>query len=334
MIRRRVHWCLVLVPGVLLALGLMLAGCGGDAAGKGAVSVLYGGSLVQMMEEGIGPAFEARTGFDYQGEGKAAMAAANMIKDGLRAPDLYITPEASVNNSLMGSENGELLTWYITFARTEMVIGYNPAGPLAAAFEQAERGETAWYEPLLQPGLRLGRPDPDLAPLGYRALLCLDLAESELGLAGLSRQVFGATHNPAQIFPAEELSTRLEAGQLDAAFFYLTNAKPHDLPYVLLPAEINQGEPGLADVYARASYTDAEKGVTYRGAPVVYTVAILENAANPEGALAFIDFLLSAEGQGILEAGGAIPTPVLAGGNLKSVPSSVAKRVTGQIAAP
>ena len=36
------------------------------------VSVLYGGSLVQLMENQIGPAFRKASGCKYQGEGKGA----------------------------------------------------------------------------------------------------------------------------------------------------------------------------------------------------------------------------------------------------------------------
>ena len=141
----------------------------------------------------------------------------------------------------MGEKNGDLVRWYVTFAGTEVVIGYNPQSRFAADLERARLGEIPWYQVLQTPGLRIGRPDPELAPLGYRVLFAMSLAEGLYGVPGLRAQVLGPDQNEEQIFPAEELAARLEAGQLDVAFLYRATVVPIGLPYI---AASSGGEPG------------------------------------------------------------------------------------------
>ena len=59
---------------------------------KETADVLYGASLVQVFEQKLGPAFEKATGFGFQGEGKGAVAAANLMLEKQRTPDVFITP--------------------------------------------------------------------------------------------------------------------------------------------------------------------------------------------------------------------------------------------------
>src|SRR6266536_4980603 len=60
------------------------------SSGK-AVSVLYAGSLVNLMEKGIGPAFRQDTGTGYQGQGAGSVALANAIKDKTKTADVFIS---------------------------------------------------------------------------------------------------------------------------------------------------------------------------------------------------------------------------------------------------
>src|SRR6185295_12046572 len=93
----------------------------------GSVSVLYAGSLATVMENGLGPAFSKATGYEYQGEAQGSLGAARMIRDGLRRPDVFISADPSVNEKvLMGSQNGELVTWFLTLASSQLVLAYNP----------------------------------------------------------------------------------------------------------------------------------------------------------------------------------------------------------------
>jgi len=154
--------------------------------GGGVVSVLYAGSLVAVNERALGPAFQQATGYTYQGEGHGSVAAARMIKDRLRSPDIFISADPTVNaKELMGPKNRDLVVWYLTFASSSLVIAYHPKSRFRDGFEQARAGKLPWYEVLARPGVKLGRTDPNLDPKGYRTLFLFELAERWLVPRGL-----------------------------------------------------------------------------------------------------------------------------------------------------
>src|SRR5450759_2524646 len=84
-LRGRVFLRFSAMGSLILLLGILLAACGSSsgstptptAAPKSKVSVAYAGSLVNLMEKKVGPAFTQATGYPYQGEGKGSSALAN-----------------------------------------------------------------------------------------------------------------------------------------------------------------------------------------------------------------------------------------------------------------
>jgi molybdate/tungstate transport system substrate-binding protein len=238
------------------------------------VSVLFAGSLVGAMEQQIGPAFAKATGYGYQGFGAGSKAVASQIKSKLKQGDVFISASPAVNNSLYGASNGNWVTWYGTFASSPLVIGYSSSSRFASAFKSDKR----WWNVLQSSGLLLGRTDPAIDPKGQLTIQFLHRVEVAKNLPGLSQRILGATENPAQVFPEETLVGRLEAGQLDAGFFYSIEAKAADLPTV---------NPPLGTHYSAR-----------------YTITILNNAPNAAGALAFVKFLLGPQGVAILKQDG------------------------------
>ncbi len=291
-------------------------------AHKGVVSVLYAGSLVNLMEQDVGPAFSRATGYTYRGEGKGSVALAHMIKDKLRRPDIFISADPKVDDLLTGWENGNLVRWFAVIFRNEMVLAYNPKSHFAANLEQARAGKLPVYQVLEQKGFRLGRTDPKLDPKGYRTLFLFELSEPYYHQPGLTRKLLGDAENPAQIFPEEELVARLEAGQLDAGIFYRNEAAEHHLPYLTFPPELNLSQPALDAQYATATYV-SPKGTTYHGGAIVYTITIPETSRNREGAVAFVRFLLSSEGRAILETHGLPLIRPLIHGDRGAVPAGL-----------
>ena len=69
------------------------------------VNVLYAGSLVNLIEHGMGPAFDTATGNNFRGFGGGSNGLANQIKGKLRHANVFISATPNVNNMLMGSEN-------------------------------------------------------------------------------------------------------------------------------------------------------------------------------------------------------------------------------------
>ncbi len=256
------------------------------------VNVLYAGSLVNLMEHGVGPAFDAATGDTFRGFGGGSNGLANQIKGKLRHADVFISATPSVNNTLMGSANGDWVTWYITFAQSPLVIGYNPASKFAADLKSKP-----WYEVLREPGIRIGRTDAKLDPKGALTVQLLDKAEQVYKQPGLAKAVLGAPDNPEQVRPEENLVGRLQSGQIDVGFFYSTETSDLKIPAIPLPPEV--------------------------ALSAVYTVTVMRDAADPAAAAKFVDFLLSAPGTSVLKEHGLnVLTPSLTG-DASKVPASI-----------
>jgi len=309
------------------------------AAAAAPVRVLYAGSLVNVFERDVAPAFTRRTGIPVLGRAGGSTALAHLIRDGLAPADVFLSADPVVNQILAPRPGAPSVAWFLTFGSTSMVIAYAPGSRFAPALRQAvdpgpagradpalQRG--AWFRVLATPGLRLGRTDPALDPKGYRTLFVLRLAERYYHDPGLAARVLGDEENPSQIFPEEALLGRLDSGQLDAGFFYLVEAIARHLPYLTLPPALNLADPAFAAAYATATYIDPS-GVTHRGGPILYTVTIPSSARNGEGAARFVAFLLGREGRGLLAARGILGAPILAGGRSADIPASLRPLVGG-----
>jgi molybdate/tungstate transport system substrate-binding protein len=296
--RRRRFAAGLLALGVgLLAAGLWLVGAPATFA-AGPVNVLYAGSLVNLMERGIGPAFDKASGDQFRGFGGGSNGLANQIRGNLRRGDVFISANPSVNDGLMGDANGNWVSWYVVFAQSPLVIGYSPSSKFAADLKSKP-----WYQVLLEPVIRIGRTDPKLDPKGALTLTLMNAAQTFYNSPDLSQKVLGAPDNPAQVLPEETLVGRLQSGQLDIGFFYSTETADARIPAVDLPAEI---------------------------APqAVYTVTILRGAANAAGADRFVAFLLGSDGQRVMkEHGLAFQKPALTG-TADAVPQDIRALLVG-----
>lgn len=263
-----------------------------SALAAGTVNVLYAGSLVNVMEHSVAPAFTRMSGEQFRGYAGGSSKVANEIKGGLRQGDIFISANPKVDDQLMGAANGDWVRWHILFAESPLVIGYNPASRFAAEFKTKP-----WYEVLSEPGIKIGRTDPKLDPKGAFTVDLLQRAEAFYKQPGLSQKVLGDDENAAQVLPEEVLVGRFQSGELDVAFFYSTEAADAKITFVQPPAEI--------DPKAR------------------YTVAILRDAPNLAGAEQFVVFLLGADGRDLLLQHGldlVKPTP---NGDLQTMPVSI-----------
>jgi len=266
----------------LLAVALIAARAPSSRAAE-TVNVLYAGSLVNLMEHGIGPAFTAATGDTFRGYAGGSNLLANQIKGRLRQGDVFISANPRVNATLMGQANGSWVSWYVSFGKSALMIGYNSSSRFAADFRTKP-----WYEVLAEPGFRLGRTDPKLDPKGALTVKLMASAEQFYHQPGLASRVLGAPDNPSQVLPEETLVGRIQSGQIDAGFFYSTEIKDARIPSVPLPAAI---------------------------APqAVYTVTILRGAPHAGGARRFVAFLLGSKGRRLLAGHGiTLSRPTLSG---------------------
>lgn len=279
----------------LLAVPLLLLGLAGappTASAAGSVSVFYAGSLVNLMEHGLGPAFDKASGDSFQGYAGGSTKLGHEIKGKLRRGDVFISANPKVDRSLMGSANGDWVRWYISFAQSPLVIGYNPSSRFAAAFKSKP-----WYQVLMQPGIRIGRTDPKLDPKGRLTVELMQRAERVYDKPGLAQRILGTPENPKQVLPEETLIGRLQSGELDAGLFYSTETATAHIPAIDLPAAITP--------------------------KAVYTVTILRGAPHPAAAERFIAFLIGPQGRKIMQAHGLAVMKPTVSGSKSAVPATL-----------
>lgn len=277
----------------LAAGALVLAGCGGSnnsgggttttttsaasISASGKVQILYAGSLANLMEHDIGPAFAGATGAKYEGTGAGSTQLVSEIKGKVKQADVFISASTDANTGLMGAANGDWESWYATFATAPLVLGYNQSSKFAADIKTKP-----WQQVITESGFKMGTTDPKLDPKGK-------LAAQALTTAGL-------TASAAQVFPEEQLVGRLQAGQLDAGFFYTSEA-----------AEVNIPTVPLGSIKLKATYT----------------VSVLNNAPNSAGGIAFVRYLFSTTGLDAMKKHGLQLQPISVTGAKTQVPSAL-----------
>ena len=293
----------------------------GEAGGQ--VNVLYAGSLLSVMETKIGPAF-SNLGYDYRGEGHGSIQNANMIIDGQRFPDVFISVGANPINILINNNKPSLAKWYLGFASDEMVIAYNPKSPFASDFQKAKTGVVPWYHVLAKPGIKFLRTDPFLDPKGCYTVIAAKLAGILYHNSSLSPSILNGERNKDQLRPEEILLTLLEQGEADAIPAYKHEAIERGFPFISLPPQINLGNPAFANYYKQASCTTQQDGSLTYGKPIVFDITIPNTVRNNVGAIQFVKFILSKQGSIILQNDGfKTIVPLIHGGNASSIPKEV-----------
>ncbi|HZA07262.1 MAG TPA: extracellular solute-binding protein [Nitrososphaeraceae archaeon] len=301
------------------------------------VFVMYAASLTKPFEDSLGPSFEKKTGYSYMGEGRGSVQIANMIIDGQRKPDVFVSAGTNPIIMLMMNNSGNIggkqqqqqqqqqpiTQWLVKFASTEMVIAYLPTSKFHLNLDKAKKGEIPWYQVLSQPGFKFGRTDPELDPKGYYMVMAAKLANIYYKDQNIKQRIIGQDRNPTQMFPEETLTTTLETGQLDAISAYKHEAIAKGLSYITLPPQINLGDPNYSDLYKKVSYTFSTGKVVY-GEPIYFSVTIPEaTVKNLDGAVSFVTFLLSTDAHHILESQGLNYIKAIAGGKVDKIPTAV-----------
>jgi len=286
-----VRHMVVISATVLAAIGVLAApavnaGAGPSTKAKmsGTVDVLYAGSLLDLMEQRVDPAFHEATGYTVSGYSAGSTALATEISGETQVGDVFISASPAVNASLEGTANGDWVSSYKEFGYSSLVLGYNPKSKFAKDLETMP-----WYEVVDRPGFLLGRTDPATDPKGVLAVDALTgvaLSYDQPKLAPLAT-------SGSNVFEETALVGDLQAGQLDAGFFYAVEAAAAHLKTVPLVGTHLSGQ---------------------------YTVAILNRAPHEAAARAFVKFLLGAAGQKILKGNGV--TPIVPARNFRAPANS------------
>ena len=310
---------------ILLALSVIVT----VGIAKEKVVVFHAGSLSVPFAQ-MEKAFESKyPQYDVLREAAGSRACARKITDIGKPADVMASAAYKVIDNLLIPEYAKFNVQFVT---NEMAIAYTDKSKYAN-----EINEKNWTEIFLREGVKVGHSNPNLDPCGYRSILVTQLAEQYYKQAGFYEKLMGygksyknGEENRAKIIvrPKEtDLLGLIEAGAYDYLYIYKSVAQQHGLRYITLPAEVSLGDKQFSDAYKKASIqiTGKKPGtlISKKGAAMVYGITVIENKEkglprNPEGAVKFVNFVLSAEGQKIMQENGqGIISPVLITGDAK-----------------
>jgi molybdate/tungstate transport system substrate-binding protein len=278
---------------MLHALSLACCLVGASVQRQDTVIVYAAASLSAPIKAAL-DTFARRNGTVVMEEHGGSLELARRITELKRVPDVIALADQEVFTELLMPAH---VPWYIRFARNRMVVAYTGRSRGAA-----QVNANSWWKVLLRPDVLVGRSDPEIAPVGYRALLTYELAESYYKQPGLAARLKARTPPKLIRGNATELAALLEAGELDYIVDYESLARSRRLRFVPLPPEIDLGDPRQAAAYARATVRvkRGKDSVTVAGAPILYGIARPVDAPHPEWGGRFIAFLLSTDGRAIL----------------------------------
>ncbi len=298
------------IPWRVAAVSLAVAGAGSLLSGNsaphanrrshatpGTLLVMNAASITRPVRAAL-DSFAARTATRYELEPGASLEVARRITELHRTPDVVLLADPEVFPQLLMPQ---YVRWYALFARNRIVLAYT-AGSRGADRVNGEN----WRTVIAQPGVEVGRADPNTDPSGYRTLLTMQLAEDHYHERGLfSRLLAAAPERNVRPREADQVAL-LQTHELDYIWTYQNLAENDNLRFVKLPDAIDLGNPADSATYARASTRILGRRpgdtLTMRGAPILFALTIPLQAENRAIAEQFVAFLLSADGRRILRS--------------------------------
>ncbi len=272
---------------------IVLAGTGSaNAELSGKLIIFHAGSLSVPLEQ-MEKAFEAaHPGVDVLREAGGSTKMARLISEVGKPADIMASADYKVIDNNLIPKHAE---WNIRFATNQLVLTYTDKSRYAEEITPEN-----WYEILQREDVVWGHSDPNLDPCGYRSLMVLQLAERFYGVEGLYQDLL-ANRPEKNVRPKSvELVNLLKTGNMDYAWEYLSVAVQHDLKYVKLDDHINLGNYAYDSMYEQAEVkvTGKKPGtwITKKGQSCTYGVTMTRDAANPEAAVRFLEYMLDPEG--------------------------------------
>ncbi|HWJ13054.1 MAG TPA: extracellular solute-binding protein [Gemmatimonadaceae bacterium] len=250
--------------------------------------IFIAASLTKPMQPAL-DTFSARTGIVVLRESGGSLEHARKVTELQRIPDLLLLADADVFPRLLSPR---YTTWFAEFARNRMVVAYTAKSKHASDITSAN-----WYELLRGKDVEVGRTDPDAAPVGYRTVLMLQLAERHYRRPGLAKALEENAPKRNMRANAAELAALLAAGELDYIYEYQSVAESNGFRFVRLPGEIDLGDPNRAAAYHDVATTvrgsSPGTSMTVRGEPILYGMSIPTAAPHAAAARRFLEYLMT-----------------------------------------
>ena len=278
---------------LLLLMGL--AGCG-ERAGVEPLRVFHAAGLTPVLDA-VRQDCRTDLGIELLTEGSGSQEACRKLSELGRECDLVMVADSGLIATLLPRH----CSWRLDFATDEVVLGVGLRAP------NADLAGQDWTQALLAEGVRIGRVDENLGPLGYRTLLVWKLREAQ-GVPGLYDALLRRC--VMVVDDVGRLTPLLRTGELDYGFVYRSTCIAHGIRHVELDPAINLGSPDVDYSRATVAYRKLKTGdpeqVVVRGEPIMWALSIPDRGANGEAARRFIRYLLRDKAE-VLERDGFRP---------------------------
>jgi len=292
---------------------------------KEKIIVFHAGSLSVPFSD-MEKAFELKyPQYDVQREPAGSRACARKITDIGKPADVMASAAYKVIDNLLIPNYASFNAHFVT---NELAIVYTDKSKYAKQITSIN-----WPEIFMRDGVKVGHSNPNIDPAGYRAMLVTKLAEIYYKKPGFFKKLFGygdsyenGEENKSKVIirPKEtDLLGLLESGVFDYLYIYKSVAKQHGLKYITLPQEVSLKSNKLNNYYKQVSFkiTGKKPGTFIRkqGSAMVYGITVVQHLdkmpMNKDGAVKFVQFVLSPEGQAIMSKNGQgiINPPVITG---------------------
>ncbi len=276
---------------------------------KEVVTVFHAGSLKVPFIE-MEKAFENKyPQYDVVREASGSRKAAKKIYDEGRVADVMASADYKVIDNLLIPKHAK---FNALFSTNEMVIAYTKNSKYSK-----EINSKNWPNIFLRDGVRVAHSNPNQDPCGYRSMLVTKLAEDFYKIPNFYNKLFGYgksytidEENKMKIVvrPKEsQLLKLIEENKYDYLYIYKSVAEQHNLHYVNLPKEVSLKDNENSKFYKTATFKiDGKKEgtfITKKGDAMVYGITVIENdksIKNKDGAIKFVNYVLSKEGQEIM----------------------------------
>jgi len=260
------------LPAILLALLALLCapGCGDGDSRDERITVFAAASLTDAFGE-VAEAFQADSGVRVSFSFAGSPTLRTQLEQGARADLLATADEPNIQSAL---EAGVVRDRGAVFARNRLAIivpGDNP-------------GRIATPADLARDGLKLVLAQENVPAGDYaRESLGKMAADPAFGEGFDDRVLANVVSEEANV---KAIVTKVQLGEADAGIVYATDVTP-----------------GISGDVTAVEIPDAYNIVA------MCPIAVTADAANLEGAETFVEFLLSSEGQAILERHGFLRAP-------------------------
>ena len=269
------------------------------AAPKVTLTIFGAGTLAAPFKQVDNAFMKLYPNVTIQAQFGGSVKMVKQVTDLHQIADVVAVADYNVIPKYLFGANGKTAytAWYAGFATNAITFVYTDKSKFASEITPQN-----WYQVLARPGVQIGRSNPDTDPSGYQTVQMLNLAEKYYNQPGLAASILANAPKTNMRDTETELIAALQSGQIDYLAIYLSDARQHGFKYLQLPPQIDLSDAKYSASYAQASVQTANGTLT--ASPIVYAVTIPNNAAHPDWALKYTQFLLGSEGQSVMKSSG------------------------------